>query len=56
MDNLIGRLVSGYFVTRIAAAPNGMELTVESVTPFARGRANGVPLSTAAHPQRYALR
>ena len=40
-------------MTHIACAPNkGMELTVKSVTPFARGRAKGAPLSPAAHPRR----
>jgi hypothetical protein len=29
-----------------------MEPTVKSVTPFARGRTKGAPLSPAAHPKR----
>ena len=31
---------------------NAMELTVKSVTPFARGRAKGAPLFPAAHRRR----
>jgi len=33
-----------------------MELTVKSVTPFAKKRTKGAPLSPAAHPRvRFAL-
>ena len=41
----------------IAVPPNNwMELTAKSDTPFARGRAKGAPLSSAAHPGRSATR
>ncbi len=40
-------------IQHIALPPNkGMELTVRSVTPFAKRRAKGAPLRPAAHPKR----
>jgi hypothetical protein len=41
------------FIALSAAPPNNwMELTVKSVTPFAKRRAKVAPLSPAAHPGR----
>mgnify|MGYP006899816860 CR=1 FL=1 len=46
-------MIEPHFVTVNAVPPNKwMELTVKSVTPFARGRAKEVPLFPAAHPRR----
>jgi hypothetical protein len=46
-----GQVIEPRFVTVNAAPPNkGMELTVKSVAPFARGRAKGAPLFSAARP------
>ena len=47
------KVIAPRYVTVSEPPPNkGMELTVKSVTPFARRRAKGAPLSPAAHPGR----
>jgi hypothetical protein len=49
-----GKVIEPRFIAASAVPPNRwMELTVKSVTPFAKRRAKGAPLLPAAHPRCY---